>query len=147
MIRLAATADLGAIDTIVADAYAPYIQRIGKPPAPMLDDYRHRIAKGQAWVMDIDGAIAGLVVLEDTADGLLLDNVAVTPALHGSGIGRQLNAFAGSEAVRRGHATIRLYTHVLMAENVARYQRLGFTETARITQHGYDRVIMARPAG
>ena len=37
-----------------------------------------------------------------------------------------------------------LYTHVLMVENVAIYRRLGFEETHRVTEKGYDRVYMAK---
>jgi hypothetical protein len=33
---------------------------------------------------------------------------------------------------------------VLMAENIAPYRRLGFAETGRATERGYDRVYMAK---
>ena len=62
----------------------------------------------------------------------------------GKGHGRTLVAFAEAEARRRGHAEIRLYTHVLMAENLAIYGRLGFAETHRVTEKGYDRVYMMK---
>ena len=39
MIRRAETGDRAAIESIVREAYAVYIDRIGKPPGPMLDDY------------------------------------------------------------------------------------------------------------
>jgi hypothetical protein len=42
LIRSADASDLPAIEPIVRDAYAKYITRIGKPPGPMLDDYRAR---------------------------------------------------------------------------------------------------------
>ena len=35
-----------------------------------------------------------------------------------------------------------LYTHVLMTENQALYRRLGYVETGRVTEKGFDRVYM-----
>ena len=111
----------------------------------MLDDYDRRIAAGQAWVLEDGGTVAGVLVLEDAeGSALLLDNVAVAPAAQGKGHGRALVAFAEEEACRRGCDQVRLYTHVLMTENLALYRRLGFHETRRISEKGYDRVYMAK---
>ena len=64
-----------------------------------------------------DGAVlAGIVVLLPAPDYLLLDNIAVSPARHGRGLGRCLVAFAEAEALRRGYREIRLYTHQAMVE-------------------------------
>jgi len=48
---------------------------------------------------------------------LLLDNIAVSAARQGLGLGRRLLAFAEAEALRRGYREIRLYTHQTMVEN------------------------------
>lgn len=145
MIRLARPEDAGAIRRLVQNAYGHYAARMGKPPGPMLDDYDQRVADRQAWVLEEGGALAGVLVLEDTSDGaLLLDNVAVDPSAQGRGHGRALVAFAETEAGRRGHGEMRLYTNVLMTENLALYGRLGFRETGRVSEKGYERVYMAK---
>lgn len=145
MIRPARAEDVEAVGRIVRDAYGHYVARLGKQPGPMLDDYARRIADGQVWVLEDDGALAGILVLEDAEDGaLLLDNIAIAPSAQGKGHGRTLVAFAEAEARRRGHSQVRLYTHVLMVENLAIYGRLGFEETHRITEKGYDRVYMTK---
>ena len=145
MIRPARPEDAEAVRHLVQDAYGHYVSRLGKPPGPMLDDYARRIADGHVWVLDEGGQLAGLLVLEDLPDGaLLLDNVAVSPSAQGKGHGRALIAFAEAEARRRGHSEVRLYTHVLMTENQALYARLGFHETARVSERGYDRVYMGK---
>jgi ribosomal protein S18 acetylase RimI-like enzyme len=110
----------------------------------MLDDYTARIFNGQAWVLEDAGRIIGVLVLEETADSFLLDNIAVRPECQGAGHGRALMAFAEVEARRRGWHEIRLYTHVLMTENQALYRRLGYVETGRVTEKGFDRVYMRR---
>ena len=147
MIRPARPEDAGSVRQLVLDAYGHYVARMGKPPGPMLDDYARRIADGQAWVLENEGGRpAGVLVLEDVPGegALLLDNVAVAPSAQGKGHGRALVAFAEAEARRRGHGEVRLYTHVLMTENQALYRRLGFRETGRVSEKGYERVYMAK---
>lgn len=144
IIRAAHAADTAAVCEIVDAAYRPYIPRIGKPPGPMLDDYAKRIGAGQVWVLAGPDGIVGILVLEETPDGFLLDNIAVAPGQQGNGHGRVLLQFAEAEASRRGWHEIRLYTHVLMTENIALYGRLGYVETARVTEKGFDRVYMTK---
>lgn len=136
--------DVAAVRRIVDAAYQRYVPLLGRPPGPMLDDYSRRIEDGQAWVLEDGGALVGVLVLEDADGALLLDNVAVAPDAQGRGYGRALVTFAEQEARRRGHEEVRLYTNVLMAENVALYRRLGFVETGRATDKGYQRVYMAK---
>ena len=145
MIHPARSKDAEAIRRLVHDAYSRYVARMGKPPGPMLDDYDRRIAAGQAWVLEEGDALAGILVLEDAGGGaLLLDNVAVAPSAQGKGYGQALVAFAEAEAQRRGLREVRLYTNVLMTENLALYGRLGFRETGRVSEKGYERVYMAK---
>ena len=146
-IRPAAAADVATIRAIVDAAYGIYIPRMGKPPGPMLDDYDALVAAGRVSVLDADGAIAGAIVLLPQEDHLLLDNVAVAPAFQGRGLGRALMAFADDEARRLGFDEVRLYTHVVMTENQALYTRLGFEETHRGEQDGYERVFMRKRLG
>lgn len=138
-----------ALAALVDAAYGHYVARIGRKPGPMLDDYPARVAAGQAHVaQDAAGALVGLLVLEDCADGaMLLDNIAVSPAAQGTGVGRALMLFAEAEARRRGAPLIRLYTHEMMVENVALYTRIGFVETGRIEEKGFRRVYMEKRLG
>ena len=145
MIRPARAEDRGAVEAIVQAAYSVYIARIGKPPGPMLDDYAKRIADGVVSVLgEADGAIVGLIVLLPKADHLLLDNIAVRPDRQRRGLGRALIAFAEAEARRMSFTELRLYTHEAMSENIALYARLGFEETGRGHEAGYDRVFMRK---
>ena len=145
MIRLARPEDRATVEAIVREAYSIYIPRIGKPPGPMLDDYQMLITEGAVSVLEEDdGTIAAILVLLPKPDHLLLDNIAVRPDRQGQGFGRRLIAFAEAEARRLGHAELRLYTHATMTENIALYTRLGFTETSRGHEDGYDRVFMTK---
>jgi len=142
IVRPATTADQPAIERIVASAYAMYIPRIGRPPAPMGDDYATLIERGVVWV--IGEPVAGLIVLDAAPDHVVIDNVAVDPVLRGARLGRRLLDFAEAETRRRGLRDMRLYTHVAMTENVAMYSHLGWQETHRATQDGYHRVFFRK---
>lgn len=144
-IRPADAADLAPIERIVRDAYTKYIERMDKPPGPMLDDYRRRIRDRTAWVLEQAGAVVvAVLVLLPEADHLLLDNIAVDPVQQGKGLGRALMDFAEAAARRRGYDEIRLYTHQTMTENIALYCRLGYEETSRGAQAGYERVFFRK---
>jgi len=146
VIRRAQPADRAVVEEIVRDAYGMYVERIGKPPGPMLYDYAALIADGAVSVLeaDGDGTIVAIIVLLPKPDHLLLDNIAVRPDRQGSGLGRRLIAFAEDEAYRLGYDELRLYTHRKMTENIALYARLGFVETGRRHEAGYDRVFMTK---
>jgi len=145
VIRAATLQDTATVEAIVGEAYAVYIDRIGKPPGPMLDDYAALIAAVAVNVLEAaDGAIAAIIVLLPKPDHLLLDNIAVRRASQGQGLGRRLIAFAEAEARRLGYLELRLYTHEKMSENIALYTRLGFVETGRGHDAGYDRVFMTK---
>lgn len=142
--RLARPDEAAALRDLVRAAYAAWVPLIGREPGPMGDDYAARIAAGQAWMVGRDGVLLGALVIEDTAEGLLVDNVAVATAAQGTGLGRALMAFAEAEAARRGHRRVWLYTHEKMATNIVLYERLGFVETHRAKQSGFARVFMAK---
>jgi ribosomal protein S18 acetylase RimI-like enzyme len=146
-IRAATAADAWVVRQIVAEAYRHYILRIGKPPAPMLDDYPARISEGMLWVIEEGSGVVGIIVLKPQPECLLLDNIAVSPARQGSGLGRRLLAFAEAEAMRHGYREIRLYTHRTMTENQRLYAALGYEETGRGTDAGYERVLMRKRLG
>jgi GNAT superfamily N-acetyltransferase len=144
LIRLARTDEAEAVGALVQRAYAPWVALVGKRPAPMDDDYAHHIAAGEVFVLEENGAIAALAVLIEAPHHLLLDNVAVDPLRHGTGLGRRMIDFAEQEALRRGHRELRLFTNEKMVRNIALYERLGFVETHRDTVAGHRRVFMTK---
>ena len=111
----------------------------------MMDDYDEVVRDCQVWVVpDEDGGCLAALVLIPQADHLLVDNIAIRPSAQGQGLGRRLMAFADEEARRQGFGETRLYTHQKMTENVTIYTRLGYEETGRGVEDGYDRVFMRK---
>jgi N-acetylglutamate synthase-like GNAT family acetyltransferase len=145
--RTAQPGDADAVTALVQRAYARYVQRMGRRPRPMDDDYAAAIARGEVTLReDDDGALAGIVVMYPEDGYLLVDNVAVDPARWGEGHGRALLEHAEAEAGRLGMPELRLYTHVTMVENIGLYGRAGWIEYDRGGEPGWERVFFRKPA-
>jgi ribosomal protein S18 acetylase RimI-like enzyme len=144
-IHLAQPSDLDAVRDCVTAAYSPWIERIGRRPMPMDEDYAALIRAGEVYVIRGPEAISAVLVVRPLAETLLIENVAVAPARQKQGLGRTLLRFAEQVALRHGLTSAMLYTNVLMTENIALYQRLGYVETERRIEHGFVRVFMRKP--
>jgi ribosomal protein S18 acetylase RimI-like enzyme len=143
--RPAVAADAPTLRTLVDEAYGFYVERIRDRPKPMDADYDEVVRTRSVDVAEDAGVIVGLVVHGSDEDGYLIDNVAVAPHRQGEGIGRDLIGRAERSAARAGFDTVRLYTHELMTENRALYERLGYVEYGeRPVLHG--RVKLLRKA-
>ena len=135
-IRRATPDDIEDMERCVARAYRHYIDRLGKEPGPMMDDYGARVAKDHAFVMTEFETVVGVLVLISDPDRCLLDNVAVDPDCSGRGLGRQLVSFAEGQAKAMGYGELQLYTHERMTENVAMYEKWGYRTSRRIRGKG-----------
>ncbi|WP_175580991.1 GNAT family N-acetyltransferase [Marivivens donghaensis] len=143
MIRPAVSSDVAAITAIASASFAHYVSRIGQPPAPMIADYAALVNACSAYVFE-DEAILGYLVLEPLQDAMLLDIVAVFPDAQGRGVGKALMVSAEKQTRAAGLSTIRLYTNALMHENVGLYAKIGYAETGRKTENGFDRIYMEK---
>lgn len=145
MIRPATAADCPALAAIAQAAYARYVERIGQRPPPMDADFAMRVAAGEVDVATRDDdAVCGYVVWRVKPDHVFIENVAVDPACAGRGIGRRLLAHVEERAIEAGHDALRLYTNLHMTENLAIYPRLGWVETDRRREDGFDRVFFRK---
>ena len=110
----------------------------------MTADYHAPARHGQAWVATEDGQPVGFIILIPRPGYLLVENVAVLPAVQGRGIGARLLALAEDRARRLRLPEIRLYTNDAMTENLAYYLRHGYTETHRAQRAGFRRVYFRK---
>lgn len=140
-IRTAVSTDAEWVGGVVRAAFAPYVERIGKEPAPLLEDFGEVIAHSEAYVPD-EGE--GVIVLAPRGDHLLVRDVAVHPRSQGRGIGTRLMRFAELRAAELGLGEIRLYPNDAMVENHRFYARLGYEQTGRGEQDGYRRAFFRK---
>lgn len=143
-VRPARPEDAVAMARLAKAAYEPYVQRIGRQPAPMTADYTRVVAEGGSWVAERDDRLVGLLVLAPAKDHLSLENVAVAPDAQGLGVGRRLLRLAEEQARAECLPEIRLFTNEAMTENLAFYPRHGYRESHRATQDGYRRVFFTK---
>ena len=142
-IRPARVADVAPIDAIVQGAYGVYVERIGRRPAPMDDNYAEKLREADVFVAEDDGVI-GVIVLVRHPNQLLIENVAVDQSRQGRGVGRALLDYAETHARTHQLYTLRLYTNAVMTENLAVYHRLGYREDERRGEGGFKRVFLSK---
>ncbi len=143
-VRPATAGDVAAITACAEAAYALYVPRIGRKPAPMVADFAAHVAAGEVHVIEAGGHLAGYMVMMVRPGEVFIDNVAVDPGHQGLGLGGRLMALAEATARESGLPQLRLYTNVVMTENVEFYGYLGFTETERRHEDGFDRIYMVK---
>jgi ribosomal protein S18 acetylase RimI-like enzyme len=141
-IRQATAADVERISAIARAAYAKYVPRIGREPAPMLAGYAAHIARGEVVVIETGGQVCGFLIAWPQADAYLVDNIAIDPVAQGHGLGRTLFDRAVDQARSFGLSALRLYTNAAMTENLALCRHIGFVETHRAMENKFNRVYM-----
>jgi GNAT superfamily N-acetyltransferase len=126
LLRPAAVEDAAAIRSLTREACSKWVPVIGREPWPMTADYAEAVQKHRIDLLYLGGKLAALIEMIPEADHLLIENVAVSPAFQGRGLGRKLMAHAEQVAATLGHSEVKLYTNKLFAENVGLYQKLGY---------------------
>lgn len=126
-LRQGVATDAPAIRELTRAAYAKWVPLIGREPKPMSADYAEALRKHRFDLLYVGGTLAALIETIAEADHLLIENVAVSPAFQGRGLGRKLMAHAEKLATSSGFDEIRLYTNKLFVENIRLYGRLGYT--------------------
>ncbi len=125
-LRRATLADAAAVRQLTRDAYAKWVPLIGREPKPMTADYGAAVRDHRIDLLYLDGKLAALIETIPQSDHLLIENVAVSPAFQGRGLGRRLMAHAEGLAAGAGQTELRLYTNKMFAANVQLYLRLGY---------------------
>ena len=77
-LRRATADDLPAIRAVIDAAYARYLTRMDKPPAPMLSDYGPSVDAGTTWV--VGSPVTAVLTLYPREDHLYVENIAVEPS-------------------------------------------------------------------
>jgi ribosomal protein S18 acetylase RimI-like enzyme len=125
-LRRAVASDAPAIRALTREAYAKWVPLIGREPKPMTADYAEAVRRHRIDLLHLDGVLAALIETFAEADHLLIENVAVSPAFQGRGLGRKLMAHAEQLAASAGFGETRLYTNKLFTQNIELYRMLGY---------------------
>ncbi|MTI18692.1 GNAT family N-acetyltransferase [Rhodobacteraceae bacterium RKSG542] len=143
-IRRAQHKDIEWVQECANRAYTIYEARIGKKPAPMFADYHAQVGAGILHILRTDGEDCGFIVVYPQDDHLFIENIAVHPVHQGKGHGKTLLHFAEKLAQKNELNAIELYTNEHMSDNLSLYSRLGYEETERREEDGYNRIYFRK---
>ena len=125
-LRIATAADAEAISALTREAYAKWVDLIGREPLPMTVDYAEALTRHRFDLLSSDGELAALIETLAEEHALLIVNVAVRPGFQGRGYGVRLLKLAEALAREAGLNRTRLYTNQRFAENLRLYASLGY---------------------
>ncbi|KAJ5457744.1 Acyl-CoA N-acyltransferase [Penicillium sp. IBT 31633x] len=142
----ATTEDIPILESMTSAAYTKYISRIGKPPAPMTEDWVQTIRTNTVLVLrDIDQTVGSITFhKEQDTNSLKIENVVVDPTAQARGYGSYMIKNVEAECRKQSLPCITLYTNVKMFENIGYYAKMGFVETGRRMEDGFERVYLCK---
>lgn len=144
IVERAEAGDVAVIHSMIGAAYSKYIARIGKLPAPMTADFGKLVETGNVYVLRVGGSVVGSVLLLKDGDSIKVNDLVVDPSAQGRGYGSVLMKYAEQMARAQGLPAVTLFTNEKMHENIAIYTKIGFTETGRKMEDGFNRVYFRK---
>jgi GNAT superfamily N-acetyltransferase len=85
-------------------------------------------ADGRSWVAEVDGDVAGYVLVDVVDGNAHVEQVSVHPDHQGHGVGRELLDHVRAWALDRGLAAVTLTTFRDVPWNAPLYRHLGFVD-------------------
>jgi GNAT superfamily N-acetyltransferase len=125
-LRRAVSADAAAIRQLTREVYAKWIPVIGREPLPMLVDYHKAVVEHWIDLIDVEGALAGLIEMIPCGNHMYVENLAVAERLQGKGLATALLHHAEALAQQRGLAEVQLLTNQAFVENLQFYKGRGY---------------------
>jgi N-acetylglutamate synthase-like GNAT family acetyltransferase len=141
-LRVATLSDLESIDELVAAAFQRHVTNMGFPPVQLLRDTSDQIEAGEIWVYG--DPITGVMSVSEVGDSLVIENMAVHPAVQGTGIGRRLIEHAEQMATDWRLRRVVLVRNAPMVTHRDFYAHVGYVEADRRTGHGSRQVFMEK---
>ena len=141
LLREATAEDAPALAAVIQAAFEEYRGRLDPPSgahAESVQSIRQKLTTARAVVASVNQDIVGCAFYEPEADYFYLGRVAVLPQYRLQGIGRKLIALVETQARSLGFARVRLAVRVVLTDNRAWYERLGYRLHIYGTHAGYS---------
>lgn len=112
----------------------------------MTADYPSLLTTHDIFILRTSQSPVGALVLQHEPDSnaVKIENLVVDLSAQGRGYGKVLMRYAEDFARSRGSNALELYTNVKMFENLGLYLKMGFVETARRKEDGFERVYFRK---
>ena len=139
-IRDAQLQDATTILGLMLAAFAEY-DGVLDPPSGAHDEtirtVRQKLKRGGGVIAEVGGEPAGFAFYEPVKELLYFGRLSVLPGFRNQGIGAALLEHVEARARQTGVAGVRLGERVQLPHLIARYERLGYRITKRMTHKGY----------
>ena len=140
-VRAATVTDIPALLALIHAAFEGYRGRLDPPSgahAETAASLAALFARGERAVLAFAGErAAGCAFFIQTGVELYLHRLAVPPAMRRTGIGQALVAYVVAEATASDCSYLRVGVRLALPENVAFFERQGFTTIAEACHPGY----------
>lgn len=144
LIRPATESDAERLSEITQLAYGPYVQALGRKPAPMMANFSAQIHERLVCVVCNDEDVVGYVTFYPDGQYMHLSSVALDPKWRSEGYGKALIDHVETQAQASELSGIELYTNAAMMENLQIYEHLGFKVTDRRQEYGFNRIYLRK---
>lgn len=140
-LRAARPEDGAAIATLLHEAFAPYDGKILPRPGALSETgpgIAAALVKGAGSVAEAGDLLVGSVLWHPEGDGFYLGRLAVKPGWQRRGIARALvgSVIAAARAARLRQVTLNV--RILLPDNIALFESLGFLRTEARAHPGMD---------
>jgi predicted N-acetyltransferase YhbS len=140
-LRPATAADGEAIAALLHEAFAPYEGKLAPRPGALSETgagIAAALAKGAGIVAEAGGLLAGCVLWRPEGDGFYLGRLAVKPDWQRRGIACALvgSVVEAARETRIPHITLNV--RILLPDNIAFFESLGFTRIDARAHPGFD---------
>ena len=145
-LREATEQDIPEIVGVIHAGFDQYRGQLDPPSGAhneTIETIRAKLNRGGAGLAIVDGQIIGCVLFEPEDDHIYLGRLAVLPAYRQNGIGSKLMAHAESQARKLGYARVRLGVRLVLKENQAYFQNLGYRIVNYEKHPGHDEPTFA----
>jgi predicted N-acetyltransferase YhbS len=152
-LREVTTADIPALLDVVHAAFEEYRGRLDPPSgahSETIESLRRELARAYALAVLVDGEIVGCVFYKPREQYLYFYRLAVLPAHHRRGLGLTLITAIEQHARQLNLPRVRLSVRIVLTENRAYYERLGYRLVDYARHAGYTQptyVILEKEVG
>ncbi len=140
-IRTITTEDAALLKDLIQQAFEQYRDRLDPPSGVFTETVEHLVQKiehGGGFIALADQQAVGAVLYEPLEGGIYLGRLAVLPAYRGKGIGRLLVAAVENAAREQGFEHVWLGVRVVLPENRAMFERMGYHVVEALAHPGYS---------
>jgi predicted N-acetyltransferase YhbS len=140
-LREATDQDAPLLLQVLQTAFEEYRGRLDPPSgahSETVEKLRQKLTTSHVVVAEVEGEIAGCVFYEAENGSMHLERLAVLPSYRRRGLGRRLIDYVEAQARALNLPHVRLGVRVVLKDNWAYYERLGYRLIEYKSHAGYS---------